>query len=145
MKQLLFGWLAVMGFWPLGLFAHGAGYERLNAAEAVVLQFRYNIGEPMADTDVVVQSPAGDRWQQARTDAAGRFALLPTQEGRWQVIADDGLGHEVRADVEVGPDAVLASPLVHTLGVPPRLLYALLLASLVANGLLLVRRRAPPG
>lgn len=137
--------LALLAVWPLRLAAHGAGQERLNAAEAVVLQFRYSVGEPMADTDVVVETPEGERWQQARTDADGRFAWVPAREGRWRVIADDGLGHEVRAEIELGPDAVLPASTVRSLGIPTRLLYALLLASLVGNGLLLLRPRASTG
>ena len=135
--------LLVMGLLtPAVLYAHGAGYERLPSAEAVVLQFRYSIGEPMADTDVIVQGPGGQRWQQGRTDSAGRFALVPEQEGRWAVVVDDGLGHEVRAEIEVGPGAVTPAPTLRTLAVPPRLLYALLLASLVANAVLIWRHRS---
>lgn len=131
-------------FWPLGASAHGAGYERLPATDAVLLQFRYSIGEPMSDTDVVVQTPDGRRWQVARTDNSGHFAWLPDRPGRWRVTADDGLGHEVLAEVEVGPEAISAERQVRSVGLPPRLLYALLLASLVANVLLLIRRRSTP-
>lgn len=145
MRHGFLGMTALALLVPTMLGAHGASYERLPEAEAVVLQFRYSIGEPMADSDVIVQAPGGQRWQQGRTDGAGRFALVPEREGRWTVIVDDGLGHELRAEVEVGADAAAPAPTVRAVGLPPRLLYALLLASLVANALLVWRRRpAPP-
>lgn len=144
MRGVMGGVAGLLALMPGLLWAHGAGYEPLPADEAVVLQFRYSVGEPMVDTDVIVQAPGGQRWQQGRTDSAGRFALAPTREGRWMVIADDGLGHEVRAEVDVGPDAVAGAPAVRKLGLPPRLLYAVLLASLIANLLLVLRMRAPP-
>lgn len=121
---------------------HGAGFERESDAEAVVLRFGYSIGEPMSDTDVVVTAPDGRVWQRGRTDREGRFSLLPIVEGDWIALADDGLGHEVRAVITVGEAGVQVTASAQTVRVPPLLMLGLLLASVIINiGLWLRLRR----
>ncbi|WP_152551621.1 hypothetical protein [Polycyclovorans algicola] len=122
---------------------HGAEFRSLPDVDALSLRFGYSVGEPMADTDVRVVAPDDTLWQQGRTDGAGTFSFLPDRAGRWQVIADDGLGHEVMADLDVSADGAAAAGQAPTvIRVPPLLLFGLLLASLVVNGLLIWRRLA---
>lgn len=122
-------------------WGHGAGYEAVPKASSVALRFAYSIGEPMADTDIVVRAPDGEPWQRGRTDGAGYFSFVPHRDGAWQVMADDGLGHEVRADISVEAGSVTTGGGPTAVRLPPMLVYGLLLASLVANGLLLARGR----
>lgn len=121
-------------------WAHGAGYEQDTAASAVVLRFHYSIGEPMSDTDVVVTAPDGTEWSRGRSDREGRFGFVPTEQGLWRAVADDGLGHEVRAEITVGAEAAAANQDTTRVGLPPMMLYGLLLASLAANAAWLIPR-----
>lgn len=122
------------------VWAHGATSERIEA-DAVTLRFDYGIGEPMADTDVVLSSPGGEVWQRGRTDRTGRYSFVPDTPGEWVAVADDGQGHETRARVEIGAEAGApeagASPT--RIRLPPGLLVGLLVVSLIGNALLLAR------
>jgi hypothetical protein len=125
-------------------WAHGAGYEQDTAANAVVLRFHYSIGEPMSDTDVVVTAPDGTEWSRGRSDRDGRFGFVPAEPGLWRAVADDGLGHEVRAEITVGAEGAVANQATTRVGLPPMLLYGLLLASLVGNAAWLIPRLRQP-
>ena len=116
-------------------FAHGAGYEADVDAEVLTL------GEPMADTEVIVEDPEGEVWQRGHTDGAGRFSVTPNAHGAWRVVADDGLGHEVVAAVAVSAEGLSAGKRQAQVTVPPLLLFGLLLASVVANVALLLGLR----
>jgi nickel transport protein len=39
--------------------------------------------------------------QNGRTDKNGRFAFCPETSGKWLVTVNDGMGHAVRAEIEV--------------------------------------------
>lgn len=120
---------------------HGAEFQQLPEAAALSLRFGYSIGEPMADTDVRVLAPDQTLWQQGRTDGAGRFSFLPDRAGEWQVIADDGLGHEVPVTLDVSADGIATAGQAPTvIRVPPLLLFGLLLASLAVNAALIWRQ-----
>ena len=122
-------------------FAHGAGYEADVNAEVLTLRFFYSVGEPMADTEVIVEDPEGEVWQRGYTDGAGRFSVTPNAHGAWRVVADDGLGHEVVAAVAVSAEGLSAGKRQAQVTVPPLLLFGLLLASVVANVALLLALR----
>lgn len=142
MVNVLRFWVAV---WAVAVStlvaAHGAGYEVAAGDDAVVLRFAYSVGEPMADTDIVVTAPDGETWQRARTDAAGRFSLVPAVNGTWRVTADDGLGHEVVAELQVSAEGLATGEGPTHVTLPPLLVYGLLLASLLLNGALIWRAR----
>ncbi len=130
---------------PIVAGAHGAGFERLPDIDTVALRFAYAVGEPMAGARVVVTTPAGQDHQRGQTDRDGQFAFVPDRPGDWMVVADDGLGHEVRAEVEVGGVAEGESSAT-PVAVSPRVLLYALIGSLAVNAgllsLLLARRRA---
>ncbi len=85
--------------------AHGVGWQREADGAAVALSFAYTGGEPLAFAAVTVQRPENDApvHQAGRADRAGRFAFVPDRPGAWQVEADDGMGHRLRAVVQVVP------------------------------------------
>jgi nickel transport protein len=124
------------------VLAHGAGYQRVTDAEPVTLGFDYGFGEPMAGVELRLSAPDGSIWQRAHTDARGRFSFAPDRPGRWVAEVDDGLGHQVRADIRVGADGAIDAAGEHRpLHLPAGLLLVLLVASLIANALLLVTMR----
>lgn len=85
--------------------AHTVGWSLDTRSSAVVLQFGYGGGEPMAFAEITVTDPDGRVYQQARADRAGKFALVappaetPESAGQWRVAAKDAEGHEVEAQV----------------------------------------------
>lgn len=121
--------------------AHGAGYEADLDAEVFTVRFFYSVGEPMADTEVVVEDPEGEAWQRGYTDGAGRFSVTPNANGAWRVVADDGLGHQVVAIVAVSAEGFSAGRRPARVTVPPLLLFGLLLTSMVVNAALLMALR----
>ena len=83
-------------------WGHGAEYQSIQGA--VGLQVRYSDGSPMAWVDVSVFSPR-DRdnpYQTGLSDASGAFSFLPDTSGIWIMVFDDGLGHGLRHEIEVG-------------------------------------------
>ncbi|HEX4871091.1 MAG TPA: hypothetical protein VFV27_02155 [Nevskiaceae bacterium] len=128
------------------LAAHGASGERLPAAAPVCLQFRYGVGEPMAQTELLLLDASGGVAQRLQTDALGRACVLADPPGPWRAVADDGLGHRVELPLSVSPEGVVGTgATARAVSLPPRLLLGLLLASLVANAWLWWRqRRAAP-
>lgn len=130
---------------PVVAGAHGAGFERLPEVDTLALRFVYAVGEPMAGARVAVTTPAGQDYQRGQTDGDGQFAVVPDRPGEWTVVADDGLGHEVRAQVEVGGVAKRESGAT-LVAISPRVLFYALIGSLAVNAgllsVLLARRRA---
>jgi nickel transport protein len=43
-------------------------------------------------------------FQKGRTDRNGLFMFQPDTSGRWQAIVQDGMGHRLALDAEVGKD-----------------------------------------
>jgi hypothetical protein len=126
---------------PATVAAHGTRHM-IEAVDAVTVAFRYTDGTAMAFAAVEVRSPGPDERlvQTGRTDAAGRFAFVPTATGDWQVAADDGQGHAETALVPVGPELVATS----RASAPHRwLLFASLAANIFLAATLWHRRLAP--
>lgn len=122
-------------------FPHGAGHEREPEAPAEVLRFRYAAGGAMDGAEVRVLHPGGGLYQVGRTDASGRFAFVPDRPGEWLLETDDGQGHQLQARVPVGV-AADAAPSARRLAVPPLVLAAALLVSLLLNAALFSAWRA---
>jgi hypothetical protein len=123
---------------PAAAGAHGV-QTRILPTGAVAVEFRYTDGTPMALVDAIAYAPGapGEPASVGRTDAAGRFALFPDQDGDWSVQAHDQDGHIARAILHVAGHHV----------VPPRRAFPdwLVAISLVVNVIAaarLGRRRA---
>ena len=88
---------------PAAVFGHGVGFRTIDDPGALVVEFYYSTGEPMAYAQVLVWSPEDDKveFQNGRTDKNGRFAFAPTQNGAWRVEASDGRGHKAVAQCPV--------------------------------------------
>jgi nickel transport protein len=84
---------------------HGTTYRVLDEQCGVAMEFLYSSGEPMSYAEVTVWHPDDKKvkHQKARTDRHGCFAFLPSEPGEWQVIVNDGLGHQVSAVVATNP------------------------------------------
>jgi nickel transport protein len=64
---------------------------------------QYDDGEPASYAAVEIKAPDSDLvFQKGRTDRNGRFMFQPEVPGRWQAIVQDGMGHRLALDVEVG-------------------------------------------
>lgn len=126
---------------PTTVAAHGTRHM-IETADAVTVAFRYTDGTVMAFAEVWVTTPGPDERlvQTGRTDAAGRFAFVPTSTGTWHVAADDGQGHAETARVPVGPELVATS---RASALHRWLLFASLAANIFLAAALWRRRRAP--
>lgn len=66
---------------------------------------QYDDGEPASYAAVEIKAPDADIvFQKGRTDRNGRFMFQPDGPGRWQAIVQDGMGHRLPLNVEVGGD-----------------------------------------
>lgn len=93
--------------------AHGTGFKVINNAPAVVAEFYYTDNTPMAYAAVLVFSPENKEieYQNGRTDQEGRFSFYPKTQGKWWIKVNDGMGHAVKALVDVGdPGMAIGSP-----------------------------------
>lgn len=126
---------------------HGVGYLILDTA-AIVVQFVYSSGEPLAYAKITVWAPkdTDTEFQNGRADRHGRFAFIPTQAGRWKVAANDGRGHKLTALCDV--DASLSIATSESTHGPSKATGTLLGISLIANLTLgaaaLKKKNAPP-
>jgi nickel transport protein len=91
---------------PLWGLAHGVRYSLSEGA--MVVTATYDDGSPMAFCDASVFSPAdpANAYQAGNTDPRGRFAFVPDTNGLWRLTVDDGMGHAMKAEVNVGTGAV---------------------------------------
>lgn len=123
--------------------AHGVGHAPENTP-AEALRFYYSDGAPMAFAEITVFAPDEAEYQNARTDAKGRFAFLPDTPGAWRVVINDGMGHRSETTFTAGtvssPVSQVSSPVG---GVPSPSTIALGLSLLgnLALGTALLRKR----
>ena len=84
--------------------AHGV-YGAVERTEGYCVTAQYDDGEPMSYAAVEIQAPDSKiAFQKARTDRNGRFMFQPDAPGHWQAIVQDGMGHRLALDAEVGKD-----------------------------------------
>ncbi|MBT3194041.1 MAG: hypothetical protein HN341_15975 [Verrucomicrobia bacterium] len=90
-------------------FAHGVQHRVFPGGTGV--EATYDDGSPMAFCDVTVVAPGdqGNEHQTGTTDPHGRFAFIPDTNGIWNLSVDDGMGHLVTAEVQIGPNALVGS------------------------------------
>lgn len=99
---LLAAWGSLVAVAPM--FAHGAkiDYQPING---IVIQARYDSGEPMSAAQVNVYTPdnPNEPWQTGTTDDEGRFVFTPdpSRPGNWEVMVRQA-GH---GDIVVVPVA----------------------------------------
>ena len=96
--------LAAALLWLCGAPAQAHGVEtRTLASGAVAVEFRFVDGTPMAFADALAYAPGrpGEPAVTGHTDAQGRFALFPDQDGDWAVEVHDANDHVARALVHV--------------------------------------------
>ncbi|BBO91794.1 hypothetical protein [Desulfosarcina ovata] len=97
--------LLVMPFAFAGsALAHGTGFRLVKDPRPLAVRFYYTGGDPMGFAQVRVYSPESDaiEYQNGRTDGQGIFAFCPKRPGEWTLMVADGMGHKVRAVVQVG-------------------------------------------
>ncbi len=87
--------------------APGHGVQHSASQEGTAIRASYDDGNPMAFCDFAVFAPGEDlEYQTGITDRNGGFAFLPDTLGIWRVTVDDGMGHLVQADIEIGPQGL---------------------------------------
>ncbi|MEZ4526444.1 MAG: carboxypeptidase-like regulatory domain-containing protein [Desulfobacterales bacterium] len=65
----------------------------------------YDDGEPMSYAAVEIKAPDSEiAFQTGRTDRNGRFLFYADKPGKWNAVVEDGMGHRVSVDTEIGED-----------------------------------------
>jgi nickel transport protein len=99
--------MSMIGLYATGLQAHGV--SGIISRGGLVVTATYDSGDPMSYSKVTILAPDADlKFQSGRTDRNGRFCFYPDSSGQWKLLVDDGMGHRLSLDVEVGAD--VASP-----------------------------------
>jgi len=90
-------------------FSHGVVHRALSGG--VGLEALYDDGSPLSHSEVKVYAPSNSEaaFQEGLTDEQGRFMFYPTEPGTWKIEVDDGMGHGLVEEIEVGDD-LLAPP-----------------------------------
>lgn len=93
---------------PADASAHGTGHSLLEHEPVVAVEFHYSDDTPMRYAEVMVFSPRDLKveHQNGRTDRNGKFVFCPDVPGKWLIKVNDGMGHEEKAVMEVGPEAI---------------------------------------
>ena len=83
--------------------AHGTGHRVIRDSRAITVESFYSDREPMIYAEVKLYGPSDDsiEYQNGRTDRNGKFAFLPDREGTWRIEVGDGMGHLMKADIDV--------------------------------------------
>ena len=90
--------------------ATGHGVQHSASQEGTAIRASYNDGSPMGFCDFAVFAPGEDlEYQTGITDRNGGFAFLPDTLGVWRVTVDDGMGHLVQADIEIGLQGLVSA------------------------------------
>lgn len=77
--------------------------------ETICATVTYDDGEPMSYGGVEISAPDSELpFQSGRTDRNGLFCFKPDSPGEWQLIINDGMGHQVSLQTMVGQDMALA-------------------------------------
>ena len=88
--------------------AHGTGHRVIRDEGTITVKSFYSDHEPMAYAKTMVYGPSDGKveFQNGRTDRNGRFAFFPDEEGTWRIEVNDGMGHLMKADIDVtDPDS----------------------------------------
>ena len=114
--------------------AHGL-YATIEKQPAVVMKFSYSSGEPLSYGAVWVHAPGTDdvEFQNGRTDATGRFSIVPDRPGIWTIECSDGMGHRAEGTVVVDTDQRPSFSGNGDTNARPRAVVILLGLSLIAN------------
>jgi len=97
MRPLVLVMLVVAPCW-----SHGVD-GIIEPAEGYCVTAQYDDGEPMSYAAVEIKAPDSQTgFQTGRTDRNGCFMFRPDGQGRWQAVVQDGMGHRLALDLEVG-------------------------------------------
>lgn len=82
--------------------SHGVdGYIKQDAGYCVTAM--YDDGEPMLYAAVEIKAPDSEiAFQTGRTDRNGRFMFYADKPGKWHAVVQDGMGHRLAVDMEIG-------------------------------------------
>ena len=95
--------MLITGWYATCLQAHGV--SGIIGRGGLVVTATYDSGDPMSYSKVTIVAPDADlKFQSGRTDRNGRFCFYPDCSGQWKLLVDDGMGHRLSLDVEVGVD-----------------------------------------
>ena len=79
--------------------AHGVN-GTMEKGGGICITAQYDTDEAMSYARVTIRSPGGGLdFQTGRTDRNGRFCFFPDEDGEWEVVVDDGMGHRLKVDV----------------------------------------------
>lgn len=102
--------------------AHGVRYD-IESKKTVCVRVAYDDGEPMSYARTQVFGPENTKTehQNGRTDKHGRFAFVPDMAGAWVVDVGDGMGHAIKAEIDIagGDDPVAESAPARAAGPGP--------------------------
>jgi nickel transport protein len=140
---------------PLRAVAHEILHE-VQRDRAVALRTYFSDGEPLANAQAEVYSPADPKvphWK-GRTDRNGWLAFVPDVVGSWRVRVVDATGHGLDTKVEVAAPAGLTGPAappvggapdggIATIGFVLRPVLGVVLIAAIFGALHLYRRRRP--
>ncbi len=96
-----------LAIWPTVCLAHGVHMSCL-PGRAMVLQAYYDGGDPMSFVKIKLTGPDGKTYQAGNADAKGFFAFVPDRQGKWTLVANDGMGHRAELTVDAGPECQTA-------------------------------------
>lgn len=92
--------ITILLFWPSIMYAHGVMGE--TGKGGIVLQARYDTGEPMSYCKVRITAPNSKlAFQVGNTDRNGRFCFFPDTQGEWNVVVSDEMGHRLEMVIPV--------------------------------------------
>lgn len=94
--------LFISPIFPLLLSAHGVEILVKQQPPCVSIRVFYHGGRGMKDASLTIRLENQDNvYQTGKTDKNGVFSFIPDQTGKWLIIADDGLGHLKKFQLDI--------------------------------------------
>lgn len=113
-KKIFFLFLCIFGLLQGMCFAHGVHHEIIKGG--IGIEVKYDGGLSMAFSEIKIYSPVNKKicFQEGLTDKNGRFIFSPDREGKWKIIVQDGTGHGLVKEIDVGKGMELKRETVTT-------------------------------
>ncbi|MCK5850178.1 MAG: hypothetical protein KAH23_04625 [Kiritimatiellae bacterium] len=95
--------IAILFLIPFQLcMGHSTSHSAVKGGTGIMAH--YDDKKPMNYCDVKVFAPGDSKteFQTGMTDKNGRFLFFPDTTGTWHIVVDDGMGHLMKVDIDIG-------------------------------------------
>jgi len=91
------------------LLGHGLHIQRISGGTGI--QVSYADDSPLAYGNFELLDPSGNLALKGMSDRTGNILFVPDTSGVWRLAVDDGMGHRIEEEINVGADLLPMAPM----------------------------------